>query len=127
MLASLPPKRRGLLLVLSGLVMGVALVGFSASPSIWIGGAFMVVIGVGSAGRQALGNVLLQSYTENAYRGRVMSVFMTQMSVMSLGAFVIGLLSELIGAQWALGGISALLVAVSVTYLVWVPRLRELE
>ena len=126
-LASLPPKRRGLLLVLSGLVMGVALVGFSASPSIWIGGAFMVVIGVGSAGRQALGNVLLQSYTENAYRGRVMSVFMTQMSVMSLGAFVIGLLSELIGAQWALGGISALLVAVSVTYLVWVPRLRELE
>ena len=108
-------------------MMGVALVGFSASPSIWIGGAFMVVIGVGSAGRQALGNVLLQSYTENAYRGRVMSVFMTQMSVMSLGAFVIGLLSELIGAQWALGGISALLVAVSVTYLVWVPRLRELE
>ncbi len=50
-LASLPPKRRGLLLVLSGLLMGVALVGFSASPSIWLGGVFMVAVGVGSAGR----------------------------------------------------------------------------
>ena len=126
-LASLPPRRRGLLLVLSGLVMGVALVGFSASPSIWIGGAFMCVVGVGSAGRQALGNVILQSYTENAYRGRVMSIYMTQISVMSFGAFAIGMLAELVGAQWALGGTSALLVAVSIAYLVLVPRLRELQ
>ena len=126
-LASLPPRRRGLLLLLSGLVMGVALVGFSASPSIWIAGAFMCVVGVGSAGRQALGNVMLQSYTENAYRGRVMSIYMAQMSVMSFGAFAIGLLSELVGAQWALGGTSALLVAVSIAYLVLVPRLRELQ
>ncbi len=126
-LASLPPRRRGLLLVLSGLLMGVALVGFSASPSIWLGGVFMVAVGVGSAGRQALGNVLLQTYTENAYRGRVMSIYMTQFSVMSFGAFAIGLLVEVVGAQWALGGASALLVAVSLAYLMWSPRLRELD
>ena len=125
-LASLAPRRRGLLLVLSGLVMGVALVGFSASPSLWIGGAFMIMIGVGSAGRQALGSVLLQSYTENAYRGRVMSIYMTQFSVMSFGAFAIGMLAELVGAQWALGGMSALLVIVSIAFLLLVPRLREL-
>ncbi len=71
--------------------------------------------------------MLLQTYTENAYRGRVMSIYMTQFSVMSFGAFAIGLLVEVVGAQWALGGASALLVAVSLAYLMWSPRLRELD
>jgi MFS family permease len=126
-LASLPPRRRGLLLVLSGLLMGVALVGFSASPSIWVGGAFMLVVGVGSAGRQALGNILLQTYTENAYRGRVMAIYMTQISVMSVGAFVIGVIAEVSGARWALGGMATLLVIVSIGFFVLVPRLRRLD
>jgi MFS family permease len=126
-LASLPTKRRGLLLLTSGLLMGFALIGFSASPSIWIGGVFMFFVGVGSAGRQALGNVLLQTYTENAYRGRVMSIYMTQISLMSLGAFVIGLVAEAVGAQWALGGMAALLVVFSLGFLASSPLLRRLE
>ena len=126
-LASLPPKRRGLMLLGSGLVMGVALIGFSASPSIWIGGGFMFFVGVGSAGRQALGNVLLQSYTENAYRGRVMSIYMTQISLMSLGAFIIGLIAEAAGAQWALGGMATLLVVMSVGFFAASPLLRRLD
>ena len=111
----------------SGLVMGVALIGFSASPSIWIGGGFMFFVGVGSAGRQALGNVLLQSYTENAYRGRVMSIYMTQISLMSLGAFIIGLIAEAAGAQWALGGMATLLVVMSVGFFAASPLLRRLD
>ena len=126
-LASLPAKRRGLLLLTSGLLMGFALIGFSASPSIWIGGVFMFFVGVGSAGRQALGNVLLQTYTENAYRGRVMSIYMTQISLMSLGAFVIGIAAEAVGAQWALGGMAALLVVFSLGFLASSPLLRRLE
>ena len=126
-LASLPAKRRGLLLVSSGLLMGVALIGFSASPTIWIGGAFMFFVGVGSAGRQALGNVLLQTYTENEYRGRVMSIYMTQISLMSFGAFAIGLIAEAVGAQWALGGMAALLVVMSLGFLALSPLLRRLE
>ena len=126
-LASLPAKRRGLLLVSSGILMGFALMGFSASPSIWIGGAFMFFVGVGSAGRQALGNVLLQTYTENEYRGRVMSIYMTQISLMSLGAFAIGLIAEAVGAQWALGGMAALLVVMSLGFLAFSPLLRRLE
>ena len=126
-LASLPPKRRGLMLVGSGLLMGIALIGFSSSPTIWIGGVFMFFVGVGSAGRQALGNVLLQSYTENAYRGRVMSIYMTQISLMSLGAFFIGLIAEAVGAEWALGGMSALLVVMSVGFFAFSPLLRRLD
>ena len=126
-LASLPPKRRGLLLLGSGLLLGAALIGFSASPSIWVGGAFMFVVGVGSAGRQALGNVLLQTYAENAYRGRVMSIYMTQISLMSFGAFAIGLIAEAVGARWALGGMAACLVVVSVAFFALSPLLRRLD
>ena len=126
-LASLPAKRRGLMLLASGLVMGFALVGFSASPSIWIGGVFMFFVGVGSAGRQALGNVLLQSYTENEYRGRVMSIYMTQISLMSLGAFIIGIIAEAVGAEWALGGMATLLVVMSLGFFVFSPLLRRLD
>ena len=126
-LASLPAKRRGLMLLASGLMMGFALVGFSASPSIWIGGVFMFFVGVGSAGRQALGNVLLQSYTENEYRGRVMSIYMTQISLMSLGAFIIGIIAEAVGAEWALGGMATLLVVMSLGFFVFSPLLRRLD
>ena len=126
-LASLPAKRRGLMLLTSGLVMGFALVGFSASPSIWIGGVFMFFVGLGSAGRQALGNVLLQSYTENEYRGRVMSIYMTQISLMSLGAFIIGIIAEAVGAEWALGGMATLLVVMSLGFFVFSPLLRRLD
>ncbi len=126
-LASLPPKRRGLMLLASGLLMGVALIGFSSSPSIWIGGVFMFFVGVGSAGRQALGNVLLQTYTENEYRGRVMSIYMTQISLMSLGAFFIGIIAEAVGAEWALGGMAALLVVMSVGFFAFSPLLRRLD
>jgi MFS family permease len=126
-LASLPSKRRGMLLLGSSLLIGVALLGFSASPSIWLAAGFMVFIGVGSAGRQALGNVLLQTHTDDEYRGRVMSVFMTQFSVMSMGAFVVGVAAEWLGVRWALGSMAAMLVVVSTGFLLLVPRLRRLD
>ncbi len=126
-LASLPPRRRGLLLVVSGLTVGVALLGFSATTSIWVGGFFMVFVGVGSAGRQALGNVLLQSYARNEFRGRVMSIYMTQFGLMSFGAVLIGVLAERVGGQWALGTMAAALIVVSLAILALVPRMRDLD
>lgn len=52
---------------------------------------------------------------------------MTQIVVMSFGALAIGLLAEVVGVRWELGDTSLLLVAASLAYLLWVPRLRELE
>jgi hypothetical protein len=52
---------------------------------------------------------------------------MTQISVMSVGAFVIGVIAEVSGARWALGGMATLLVIVSIGFFVLVPRLRRLD
>ncbi len=126
-IASLPPVRRGVLLIASAIVIGVALLLFSGTSVYWVGLVMMVFVGVGSAGRQALGQVLIHNYVENEYRGRVMSVYMTQFSVMSFGVFFIGLISEVIGVQMAIGGLAALLVVVSTAMLFMMPRLRQLD
>ena len=126
-IASLPPKRRGLLLLLSAAFIGISLVAFASSDIYIVGLIAMVFVGVGSAGRQALGQVLLQQYVENEYRGRVMSVYMTQFSVMSVGVFLVGTASEVIGVQWAIGGLAGLLVVVTLVMLATIPRLRQLD
>jgi hypothetical protein len=56
-----------------------------------------------------------------------MSVYMTQFSVMSFGVFFIGLISEVIGVQMAIGGLALLLVVVSTAMLFMMPRLRQLD
>ena len=126
-LASLPPGQRGKLLLLSVVVAGLGLTAFSASSNYLLSLALMVVVGLGEAGRQVLNNVLLHTHVEDAYRGRVSSVFMMQVGTMALGAFVVGLIAEFVGPQVGLGSFSLLLVVVALVIYAFVPRLRDLE
>ena len=125
--ASLPPRRRGLLLLFSAMLLGVGLLAFTTTTSIWLAAAFMAVVGVGSAGRQAFGTVLLMTNVDEGYHGRVMAVFMTQVSLMLLAAFFVGILAEVIGAPQALGALSVALIAVSAALIAFSPLLRELQ
>ena len=74
-----------------------------------------------------LGNTLLQYYVDDEYRGRVMSIFMMQIGVMSLGAFAVGVLAESVGVQWAVGGFAAGLVFLSILALIFLHRIRKLD
>ena len=125
-IASMPNRGRGKVFLWSALLLGVALLAFSASRWFWVTAAIMVVVGVGQAGRMSLGNILIMDYTKPAYQGRVMSVFMMEFSVVSLGTFVVGLLASVVGIQWAIGGTALALIAVAIAGLLWVPQLRDL-
>ncbi|HEX5368277.1 MAG TPA: MFS transporter [Dehalococcoidia bacterium] len=125
--ATLPPKRRGQLYLIASLLQGIALIAFSASSWFWVSVPIMLVLGLGQVGRQSFGNVLVQQYTDDAYRGRVMSIYMLQFSLTSLGAFLVGLLASAIGAQEALGGTSIALVLCAIFCLAFIPRLRNLQ
>jgi len=126
-LASLPNRRRGLILLGSSLLLGLALGGFSFS-SLWpLSLILIVLVGLGQTGRMTMGNTLLQYYSDDEYRGRVMSFYMMEFGLMSLGAFTAGVLAEKIGVQWALGGFAIVLVFLSIMTLIFVPRLRRLE
>ncbi|MFC2010468.1 MFS transporter [Chloroflexota bacterium] len=126
-LASLPNKKRGLMLLVGSLVLGLALVGFSFSSSWYLSMALIVFVGVGQASRMTLGNTLIQYYVEDDYRGRVMSVYMMEFGLTSFGSFTAGLLAEAVGVQWALGGFALTLVCVSFLALVFIPRIRRLD
>jgi MFS family permease len=126
-IASMPPRRRGLGFLLASLLLGVALVAFSASHWILVTVPILVVLGVGQSGRQAFSNVLAQTYAEAGYRGRVMSVYQTQRPFSSLGTFFVGLASAAVGVQLALGVMGAALVVLAAGALIVLPSLRKLD
>lgn len=126
-LASLPSRRRGLMLFTSGGILGLALTGFSFS-SIWgLSLVLMAIVGFGQTGRMLLSNALLQSYSEEGYRGRVMSIYLMESGISTVGVFFAAMLAEVTGVQWAVGGLAILLSAGCLLGLFLQPRLRMLD
>jgi MFS family permease len=126
-LASLPNKKRGLLLLLSSIFLSLALVGFSFSTSWHLSLVLVAFVGLGQTGRMTLGNTLLQYYVDNDYRGRVMSIYLMEFGITSLGTFAASILAEVIGPEWSVGGFALVLVCLSILALIFVPRLRRLD
>ena len=126
-IASLPNRRRGLVLLLSALLVGIALIGFSASNTYWLSVVLLGVVGLGQAGRMSLSNILIQSHVEDAYRGRVMALYMMEFSLMSVSVFLVGILASEIGPQLAVG-LSAVGLLLLVSFLLlFSPRYRGLD
>jgi sugar phosphate permease len=125
--ASLPSHHRGKVLIVGGLVLGLALTAFSFSNVFWITAAVMVFIGIGQSVRMALSNALVQTYVSDEYRGRVMSIYMMEMNLVQIGTFGVGLMAQAMGIQWALGLTSLSLVALSVIAYAFMPRLRNID
>jgi MFS family permease len=127
-LASLPTnKKRGLLMLVAGLILGLSLVFFSFS-TIWVVSlVLMAGVGLGQSGRMTLPVALLQTYTRPEYRARVMSFYGVEFGLSSFGSFFAAILVASIGVQWSVGGMALLLVGLSVAALFFIPRLRKLD
>jgi MFS family permease len=125
-IASMTAQNRGRVLLFSSLLLGISLLAFSASTIFWLTAGLMIIIGIGQAGRMSLSNVLLQAYTEPSYRGRVMSVYMLEFSLVSFGTFLVGVLANLVGVQMAIGLTGVALVAMVLYLLAFVPKMRNL-
>lgn len=126
-LASLPSKNRGLLLLTSGLVLGLSLMFFSFSGTWSLSLALIGFVGLAHAARITLSNIMLQNYSAVEYRGRVLSVYTMEIGLISLGTFAAGMLTEVIGVQWALGSFGLLLAFISIGALLFSPLLRNLK
>ena len=126
-IASLPNKKRGAMLLVSSLVLGLALAGFSFSSLWYLSLALMLFVGLGHAWRVTLGNTLLQYYVADSYRGRVMSIYIMERGLWSFGVFFASLLAENIGVQWSVGGFALVLVLLSFLALAFLPRIRNLD
>ena len=119
-------RHRGLVLAANSMLIGIALIAFSMTGVIWLAWLGLLVVGIGSTGRQAMSQVLVQEYVEDDYRGRVMSIFMMQASLMSIGAFGVSLYMGKVGPEFAIGSTGAVLIMATIAFLILVPRFRRL-
>ena len=126
-LASLPDKKRGFMLLMSGVLLGAALVWFSFSPTYEVALIAIVFVGLGQTGRMTLANTLLQYYVAPAFRGRVMSLYMMEWGVSSFGVFFVAILADIVSPQIAVGGMAAILVVISVLSFAVTPQIRKLD
>jgi MFS family permease len=126
-LASLPDKKRGAMLLISGVLLGAALIWFSFSPTYEMALIAIVFVGLGQTGRMTLANTLLQYYVAPAFRGRVMSLYMMEWGVSSFGVFFVAILADVMSPQIAVGGMAIILTVLSVVSIVAVPQIRKLD
>ena len=132
-LASLPNRKRGLMLMVGSLLSGIALTGLffvdSLFPSMmWTAAmVFIFFVGIGQTARMTLGNTLIQYYVDPVYRGRVMSLMMMEFGLTSFGVFAAGILTDMIGIQWSVGGLAIILTIFSFFGIIFIPKIRKLE
>jgi len=120
-------RKRGLLLLSSALVLGIALTVFAFTNSWWVAMIMMVVIGLGQSGRMSLPVAMLQSYVKPEFRGRVMSFYGVEIGLSSFGAFLAAMLADTIGVQWGVGGLAIALIAGSLGALLFWKQMRSLD
>ncbi len=125
--ASLPARNRGRLLVIVAIVVSITLVLFSSISNYYAIMPVMLALGVGNAFRMSIGQVLIQSYSAEEMRGRVVAVWFMQFQLTALGTFFVGLLAEWFGPQLSIGGLAGVMGVIMVGVLLWVPRMKRLE
>ena len=119
--------RRGHILLVGGVGVGVGLVLLGLAPSYAVGLAVVLLTGGAFSVYNATNNALIHEATTDAFRGRVMSVYLMTWSLMPLGTLPAGALADHVGAPLTValgGGLCAILVGV-----VWLatPALREIR
>jgi MFS family permease len=125
-IASLANKNRARVLLTGALIMGVSLLLFSMSTHYWLSVGLLTIVGLGQAARMSLSNVLIQSYVDDEFRGRVMSIYMLEMAVLMISIYPISVFAQVFGPQLAVG-VSAACLIILVIGLFNYPAYRDLD
>jgi MFS family permease len=120
-------RRKGALLLSSGVVAGLALLLFGVSRHQAV--AFIALMLLGGMGNICMltNSTLVQVNTSSALRGRVMSVYIMVWGLSPLGTMPIGALGDYLGVPATLLLEGGLLLAVFLALLFLVPKVRRLE
>jgi MFS family permease len=126
-LASMKNKYRGIMMLLSGLILSLSLIAFSFNTNWALALGLSVIIGLGQTGQTAIGFTLIQYYVDPGYRGRVMSFMMLGFGMASVGTVFGGIMAETVGIEWSIGGLSIALAIVSLVIIASSSHLRKLD
>ena len=110
MIASMSNHHRAKVILLGTMISAIGLILFSITTHYWFSVLLLTVVGFGSSARMSLSNVLIQTYVDDNFRGRVMSVYMLEMSVLSILMYPVSMIADVLGPQWVVGVTAAMLV-----------------
>ena len=90
-------QHKGIMLLVAAMGSGLAMIGFSFTSS--IGFAMVALVGVGSTQMfyMATNNTLIQTTVPDTLRGRVLSLFMLDFALVSVGAIMAGAIAKNFG------------------------------
>ncbi len=114
------------LILLGTIVFGIGLAVFSFSSILWLSLLALLATGLGRVIIFTGSNTLIQSISPEEKRGRVLSFYiMLFMGSLSLGSFMIGILTDWIGAPTTLAFGSLGVLFLAVLYAKSLPLLRK--
>ena len=120
-------NRRGRWLLILGFLWGCTMVFFSKATSYATAMPFLFVAGFMSAIFMALNMTLLQTYSVDNMRGRIMSIAMMSFGMMPLSVLPFGAIAEKIGTPNALCVSGAMLTILTVIFTIVYPNFRKIN
>ena len=118
---------RGIIMLGSVLIYGLVIVIFAASSWFQLSLVMMVLAGLCHVHSHALVQTVIQSYSPSDYCGRTMALFNMSKVLMIAGSMLIGTLSTLLGARWAVASMGAAGVLTIVIMLAAMPQARHIR
>lgn len=86
---------RGLWLIGSTLLSGIAVVGLGLAPILASAFVFLFFMGLADAGRRSLNNALLMEVVDDSYRGRISGIWMMNFGFMPIGILLFAQVSDI--------------------------------
>ena len=126
-IASVGKWRRGLLLLGGGFAAGLALLTTSAIPSYLLAAPFMLLLGLGDAANRSLNQTLIMENMDDAYRGRVMSLWMMNFGLMGAGILPASFLPDVFSPRIAFASMGAGITVITLLLFILHRRLRSVQ
>jgi MFS transporter, DHA1 family, staphyloferrin A biosynthesis exporter len=120
-------ERQALIQVVWILVMGAAIIGVAASPTLAVAVAFSLIGGAAEMAHTASNMAMLQMSAPEHMRGRISSLMMLYPALISIGAFLAGPLADLLGVRGASLALAVAAIGATLALLVVSPRLKEMR
>lgn len=120
-------RRKGLLMLLSGMLFGLSLIFFSRAPNLIIAMVFLSLVGAGGSMFLTLIMSLIMSNTPSDLIGRVMSIFIMTWGLMPLSALPAGALAQVFSAPLVVSSGGAILFVFLIAMSFIHPPLKRLR
>ncbi|MCC7106294.1 MAG: MFS transporter [Chloroflexi bacterium] len=126
LVASLPQRRRGLMVLGAAATVASLVVVFALSSSFWLSLVLLTATGVGQTCYMSTNATLIHLAVTDELRGRVMSIYYMTVGLMPIGSMLMGGLADAIGVQQAVAGMSMFCLLAIAMIAIRLPIVRRL-